>query len=200
MDTNPSLNSSEAVKPSGKDLSSCHTCGDTITCPDTAWCSAWKAWINGFPTARYSMRLWVPPMWITDTIPTPIPIFTESCTLSSMVAWSSFCWMYTAHWVARWRRISMDASSFGHSTIMASPANLRISPPPELTILTIIWKYLLMARATPSAPLPDRAIYSDNFVNPLISQNMTTVSNAFRNGTSCCASSCISCSMMIPGT
>jgi len=32
--------------------------------------------------------------------------------------------------------------SSGHSTIIASPANLSTSPPPDDMIFTIIWKYL----------------------------------------------------------
>lgn len=63
----------------------------------------------------------------------------------------------------------------GHTTIIASPANLKISPPERLIALTNSSMYRLMANAVISHPSwPSLWRVSVKLVNPDISANITT--------------------------
>lgn len=80
--------------------------------------------------------------------------------------------------------LSFNPVGGGHTTIIASPANLNISPPLFDIDLINNSIYLLIANAMTSDPSgPILESYSVKLVNPQISANMITLLNDCISGT-----------------
>mmetsp|Transcript_10358 Transcript_10358/g.19610 ORF Transcript_10358/g.19610 Transcript_10358/m.19610 type:complete len:239 (-) Transcript_10358:163-879(-) len=135
--------------------------GDTTSSDLVAQCSAWKACVRGSPSAKYSTRPYTPPRYTIDTIPAPIPILTLRRTLADSTASYSSFFTSNPHCTARLVNVGTSSSVSGHTTMMASPANLKTSPPSAAIVLIRSSKYELRCCASFSSPPgPEPAIAS----------------------------------------